>query len=146
MVVVVLGGSVPAGRRVLGGSLAGRRSFGSGGSFCCRAGLIAVYFATRSPVCDVVFQTACRFLDIHPAICLRRRIAHRRRGRVCETVGRRLRSARRSARVAESDSLLMSCLGKPGPRVQIPASPPAKTMRERLERSGRVVVAHNKRS
>ena len=29
----------------------------------------------------------------------------------------------RSARVAESDSLLMSCLGKPGPRVQIPASP-----------------------
>ena len=67
-------------------------------------------------------------------------------GAVCETVGRRLRSARRSARVAESDSLLMSCLGKPGPRVQIPASPPAKTMRERLERSGRVVVAHNKRS
>ena len=43
--------------------------------------------------------------------------------------------------MAESDSLLMSCLGKPGPRVQIPASPPAKTMPERHERSGKVGVA-----
>ncbi len=34
-----------------------------------------------------------------------------------------VRPPRRGARAAESDSLLMSWLGKPGPRVQIPPSP-----------------------
>jgi hypothetical protein len=43
----------------------------------------------------------------------------------CETIdSRRIRPAWRSARAAESTSLLMRGLGKLGPRVQIPPSPP----------------------
>jgi hypothetical protein len=42
---------------------------------------------------------------------------------------------RRSARAAESTSLLMRGLGKPGPRVQIPPSPPHNSFTEGVEAS-----------